>query len=201
MASNPDPTAVVPVLPFTLALREDLAALQRSWLWLLILGIALIVVGVLALGSAFLATLATVLVAGCFLVAGGVLHIAGAFWTRSWGGFFLVLLAGVLHLALGFLILNHPAEAAIVYTLLLAVFFFVEGLFRIIGALVGRFHHWVWVLVSGIITLLLGVFIWRQWPLSGLWVIGLFVGIDLIFSGWSFVALALAVRTLPSPST
>src|SRR5262249_36049919 len=116
----------------------------------------------------------------------------------GWGGFFLSLLAGVLHLVAGFIVLNHPLEALLVYTLLMAVFFFVDGLFRIVGALAGRFHPWGWMLLNGVITLLLGVLIWRQWPLSGLYVVGLFVGINLIISGVTYIALGMPARNLPA---
>jgi uncharacterized membrane protein HdeD (DUF308 family) len=187
--------------PFPMArvIHENLKELHDNWFWFLLLGIALLVLGfaLLAYDVTVWATEITVWVFGWFTLAGGIVYIVGAFFTRGWGGFFLSLFAGVLYLAAGFIMIEHPVEAAIVYTLLLAVFFFVEGLFRIIAALSGRFHHWGWVLVNGIITLLLGVLIWRQWPLSGLYVIGLFLAINMIFSGASYVSLALTARKLP----
>ena len=87
--------------------------------------------------------------------------------------------------------------AAEVLTLILAVAFLVGGSVRIVVVLTERFSAWPWVLLNGVVTLLLGILIWRQWPESSLWVIGLFVGIDLIFNGWSWVMLALAVRAIP----
>lgn len=195
---NPAPVSPTrPVSGLMSLLREDLQALRANWYWFLLLGILLIVLGIAALAHAWLATIATALVFGYFLLAGAALHLVGAFFTQCWGGFFLSLLAGVLYLAAGFIIVNHPGEAAILYTLLLAVFFFVEGLFRAVAAVAGRFHNWGWVLCSGLITMLLGILIWRQWPVSGLWVIGAFLGIDLIFSGWYLVSLGLSVRQLP----
>jgi len=95
------------------------------------------------------------------------------------------------------IVLEHPAEALLLYTLLLAVFFFVEGLFRIVAALAGHFRHWGWVLLNGVITLLLGVLIWRQWPLSGLYVVGLFLGINMVVEGATYINLALSARRLP----
>jgi uncharacterized membrane protein HdeD (DUF308 family) len=65
-------------------------------------------------------------------------------------------------------------------------------------AVLHRFSGWPWVVLNGVITLVLGVMIWRQWPESALWVIGLFLGIDLVFSGWTWVLLALAVRSIPA---
>jgi uncharacterized membrane protein HdeD (DUF308 family) len=199
-----DPTAYTPepgfgggppAGPFV---RENVRALRANWFWFALLGAALLILGLAALSYSVLATVATALVFGYFLLAAGVFYLVGAFFTRGWGGFFLSLLAGVLHLAAGFIVLNHPLEALVVYTLLMAVFFFVEGLFRIVAALAGRFHHWGWVLLNGVITLLLGVLIWRQWPWSGLYVVGLFVGINLIISGANYIALGLTARRLPA---
>jgi uncharacterized membrane protein HdeD (DUF308 family) len=180
-------------------IQENRKALRDSWFWFVLLGIGLIVLGlaILSYTGMVWATVATALFFGCFMAVAGIFYIVGAFFTRGWGGFFLSLLAGVLYLAAGVILIDHPVEAAILYTLLLAVFFFVEGLFRIIAALTGRFHHWGWVLANGIVTLLLGILIWRQWPLSGLYVVGLFLGINLLMSGASYVSLGLAARKLP----
>jgi len=79
----------------------------------------------------------------------------------------------------------------------MAMFFMIAGLFRIVTALLMRYPHWGWVLLNGLITFVLGVLIWRQMPGAALWIIGMFVGIDLIFVGWSWVMLALALRTEP----
>ncbi|MFZ5832226.1 MAG: HdeD family acid-resistance protein [Planctomycetota bacterium] len=176
---------------------EDLTALRNNWGWLLAFGIASVIVGMMAIGSACIATLAVVQVFAILILVGGIINLVGSFWARGWGGFFLHLLVGVLYVVAGFLLWNHPAQAAIVYTLLLAMFFIVEGLFRIIGSIAMRFHNWGWVLLSGVITVVLGVLIWRQWPYSGIWVIGLFVGIDLIFNGWAWIMLALTAKNLP----
>jgi len=118
---------------------------------------------------------------------------------RRWGGFFLELFAGILYGVFGLMVVSNPAVSAVALTLLIAVFLMIGGLFRIFTALTVRFHHWIWVLLNGVISLLLGVMIWSQWPVSGLWVIGLFIGIDLIFYGWSLIMLAMAVKSLPSP--
>jgi uncharacterized membrane protein HdeD (DUF308 family) len=131
------------------------------------------------------------------MLVAGVFYIVGAFFTRGWGGFFLSLLAGILHLAVGLIVVDRPVEAVLVYTLVMAVFFFVDGLFHIVSALAGQFRHWGWVLVNGVITLLLGVMIWKQWPLSGLIVVGLFLGINLVVSGVTVISLGLNARRLP----
>lgn len=171
--------------------------LRKIWLGLLLLGIALIIVGVVAISSAFIATLATVIFFGILLLVGAFFQVVSAFLGRCWRGFFLHLLGGVLYLIVGLFMLANPVEAALALTLLVAAGLLVGGILRIIISVVERFDGWGWVLLNGIIAVILGAAIWRQWPLSGVWVIGLFVGIEMLFSGLSWVMLALAVRSIP----
>jgi uncharacterized membrane protein HdeD (DUF308 family) len=178
-------------------IQENLKKLKDAWLWFLILGGALIFLGLVALGYSAFFTIASVEILGIFLIVGAAMHIGGSFFTGSWGGFLLTLMMGVLQLVVGLICVRHPAETAIVYTLLMAAFFMAGGLFRIVGAVAGRFSGWGWVLVNGIVTLILGIMIWQQMPFSGLWVIGAFLGIDLIFNGCSYFLLGLNARRLP----
>jgi len=177
-------------------LRHELEAIQGNWGWILALGTILIVVGTIAVAMPFVASLASAVAFGALLLLAGITQLVGAFWTRDWSGFFLSLLMGVLYLVLGVLFLRDPGDALLAMTLLLACVLMVGGLFRIIGSLMYQFPHWGWTLAGGIINLILGIMIWQQWPISGLWVIGLFVGIDLIFTGWTWVMLSLAVKNL-----
>lgn len=177
-------------------LRHELEAIKAHWGWVLALGIILIVVGMTAVGMPFVASLATAVAFGVLLLIGGAAQLAGAFWTRDWSGFLLTLLMGVLYTVLGLFFVRDPGEALLAMTLLLACVLIVGGLFRIIGSAMYQFPHWGWVLVGGVINLVLGIMIWQQWPFSGLWVIGLFVGIDLIFTGWTWLILALSVKNL-----
>jgi uncharacterized membrane protein HdeD (DUF308 family) len=179
-------------------LRHELEVIRGKWLWLMILGFVLVVVGMLAIGAPFIASLATALTIGVLLIMGGVAELVGAFWTRDWSGFFLMLLMGVLYVVVGLLFVHHPGVALAALTLLLACSLIVSGTFRIVGSLMYRFPHWGWVLVGGVLNLVLGLLIWQQWPDSKLWVLGLFVGIDMIFSGWTWIMLALRLKTLPS---
>jgi uncharacterized membrane protein HdeD (DUF308 family) len=179
------------------ALRHGLDALQGNWMWFLILGIALVVIGVIAIGSAVAATFATVVVFGVLLILGGLAEIVGAFWSRRWSGFFINLLSGVLELVVGLLFVRDPGNAALAMTLLLACFLLVGGIFRMAASFSVRYRSWIWPFLGGLIDLLLGLMIWAQWPFSGLWVIGLFVGISLIFRGWTWIMLALALKSLP----
>jgi len=171
---------------------------RRNWGWFLAIGIVQIVLGAIALGETFLMTVFSVIMLGWLLIIGGILAIVHAFKEREWGGFIIDLLIGLLYGVVGFMMVANPGEAAITLTLVIAVFLMVGGAFRIVEALVGGLPHWGWVLFNGVVTLALGIMIWRRWPFSGLWVIGLFVGIELLLYGWSLVMLALAARRMPS---
>ena len=164
----------------------------------MILGIALVVLGTIALGSVVIASLAAAVVIGALLLVAGIGEAIGAFWCRGWSGFFLHLLSGVLSIVVGLLFLRAPGEALLALTLLVACFLMVGGVFKIVAALSYRFASWGWSLASGIIDLLLGVLIWWEWPALALWVIGLFVGISLVFRGFNWIALGLALRACRS---
>jgi uncharacterized membrane protein HdeD (DUF308 family) len=179
------------------ALLTEIEAVRRNWGWFLVLGIALIVLGIVALWAVGLTTLATVLFLGWLLIFSGVFEAIAAFWARRWSGFFLHLLAGILTVVVGVLVVGHPIGAAAGLTLLLAALFLTGGVFRIISAVALRFPGWGWAVLDGVISLLLGAMIWSDWPFSGSWVIGTFVGIALVFRGWAWVMFALAVRRLP----
>jgi uncharacterized membrane protein HdeD (DUF308 family) len=188
-----------PSLPIHLAAGHE--TLRRSWGWLLVFGILLILLGTFALCRPFLFSEAAILWLGCVLLVSGVLSSLQALQTRAWGGFFLALFTAILDLVVGFLMITHLESATLIMTLLLAAFFLVGGFFRIFFSLAARFPGWGWSVLSGIIAVFLGAMIWNQWPLSGLWVIGLFLGVELVFRGWALVMLALAARTATNPSS
>jgi uncharacterized membrane protein HdeD (DUF308 family) len=178
-------------------LRHDLEALHGQWGWFLALGIVLIVLGTFALAAPWTVTLTTATFIGVLLILGGVSQAVGAFWARHWSGFFVHLLEGILYLVVGVLAVNQPLRFGAGLTLILAMFLMVGGLFRVIAALSARFPSWGWLVLNGAITFLLGLMIFEQWPTSSLWVIGVFVGIEMIFCGWSWVMLGFALRSLP----
>jgi uncharacterized membrane protein HdeD (DUF308 family) len=171
---------------------------RRNWGWFLALGIALIVLGTLGLGYAALLTFTSVLFFGILLLFSSVFQLVNAFQSRQWSGFFLHLLAGVLELIVGLFAVTHPLEAGVELTLVLAVFLIVGGIFRIVGSVMLQFPNWGWALLGGVISVLLGLMLWRQWPWSGVVFIGLCVAIDLIFHGWGWVMFALAIRSRPA---
>jgi uncharacterized membrane protein HdeD (DUF308 family) len=170
-------------------------ALSRNWGWLLAFGILMIILGVFAIGAPVVATIAVQFALGWILVIGGVAEGIHAFMAQGWRGFLFELLSAILYLVVGVLLLVNPVGGALALTVVLAVFLIVEGIFKIVMALRVRDHGgWGWLLASGILSLVLGFLIWAEWPASGLWIIGLLVGIQLLFTGWSLVMLALAAR-------
>ena len=162
--------------------------------WFLVLGIALVILGMIAIGWAVATTIVSVIFLGWLLIIGGVLHVIHGFRHRPWSGFFINLLAGVLYAVAGFVMVANPALAAVTLTLLIAMILIVAGLFRLFVAFSTPLDHRGWLILNGVVSILLGVMIWRSWPVSGLWVIGMFVGIDMIFDGWTEIMLALSVR-------
>jgi uncharacterized membrane protein HdeD (DUF308 family) len=174
--------------------------LRQHWGWFLALGVCLIVLGSIALSYSVAATLASVIVFGWLLLFGGVLESAHSFWRKHWGALFIDLFTGLLYIVAGVVLLANPLLGAETLTLLIAVFLWIGGIARVVASLAARHHNWGWLLLSGIINVLLGFLIWQQWPFSGIWVIGLFVGIDMLFNGWSLAMLGLMARRLPQPA-
>lgn len=174
----------------------SIPALREHWKWFLGLGIIFILLGFLAVGASTLVTIGSMIFLGSLLLLGGVVQIAYTFSIRNWSGFFLSLLSGILYTVVGVLMIIHPTASALSVTLLLAAFYTIGGIFRIVSAASMRFEHWGWAVLSGVIKLILGLLIWAGWPDTGLWVIGLFIGIDLIFYGWFWVLLSLTARTM-----
>jgi uncharacterized membrane protein HdeD (DUF308 family) len=162
--------------------------------WFLVLGIALVILGMIAIGWAVATTIVSVIFLGWLLIIGGVLHVIHGFKHRPWSGFFINLLAGVLYAVAGFVMVANPALAAVTLTLLIAMILIAAGLFRLFVAFSTPLDHRGWLILNGVVSILLGIMIWRSWPVSGLWVIGMFVGIDMIFDGWTEIMLALSVR-------
>lgn len=176
---------------------------EVSWLkeaeknagWIIALGALQIVIGLLALGAPLLVGIALTLVAGALVSVAGILRIFAAFKAGSWGAGILGLLVGILALLGGLVMMVNPLFGLASLTLLLAIYFIVEGVtVAILGLKIKPAKGWGWTLFSGLVTLFLGGLIWSQWPISGVWAIGTLLGIHLIFDGWAEIAVASAAR-------
>lgn len=181
----------------TIGLTE-LGNLHRNWGWFVTIGVGLIVLGVIASGAAVATTVVSLTIFGWLLAIGAVLEIIFSFYERTWGGMFVDLLMGVLYGVVGFMVLANPAASAVSLTLLIAMFLIIGGIFRLVAAVTTRYPNRGWLAFHGVIALILGVLIWQQWPASGLWVIGLFIGIEMFFNGLTLLMLGMAVRNIPA---
>ena len=172
------------------------AEIVHNWGWFLAFGIALVLIGIVAIGRAVAATVVSMLFFGWLLVIAAGIEVVQAIMVGKWAGLYHHWLAAVLFGVVGALIVWRPVASAEVLTLLMGAFFLVAGLFALITPFVVSLPDWGWHALNGLITLLLGILVLAQWPVSGLWVIGLFVGIELIFAGVAWMALALNLRSL-----
>jgi uncharacterized membrane protein HdeD (DUF308 family) len=180
--------------PQPLASSSGLEPLRAKRGWIVALGIIYLVAGLVALGSVVMATIASVFVVGIMMLIAGIAEVINAFQIKSWGRFLLWLLLGVLYIFAGFLTFENPLLAAALLTLLLGVSLTVSGIMRIILAFgMKERTPWIWVVLSGAITLLLGLVILAHWPVSSLYILGLFLGIDLVIAGAGWIAVGLGL--------
>jgi uncharacterized membrane protein HdeD (DUF308 family) len=179
---------------------------RQASTWSVLWGVALILLGMLAVGSPLLAAVAVNAVLAWLIVFAGVVHGILAFHAHRAGSLIWRLLVGLAYVVFGVYMLAHPALGVVSLTLVLASLFLIEGIFDIVLFFQMRsMQGSSWVLIDGIVTLLLGLMIYMQWPSSSAWAIGTLVGVSMIISGLSRVMLSLAVRkstdVLSPPST
>jgi uncharacterized membrane protein HdeD (DUF308 family) len=162
--------------------------------WVIFAGITLLVLGTAAVIYDVTATLASVFMFGWLLMLAGFMQIVHAFQVRTWSGFFLYLLDGIIRATVGTLLVVYPESGALTLTLVVSFYFIVGGLFKAVGSMVLQFPSWGWTVASGLVSVALGVMLALQWPASGLWFIGFAVGLDLILYGWALLMFAAAVK-------
>ncbi len=176
-------------------IAETRQLITEKWGWFLALGIALIIVGIAAIAFPFVSTVAAKIVLGWLFLIGGLLLVIHAFSAPGWKGFIWNLLIGILYLIAGGYLAFFPLTGLLTLALVLAILFIVEGIFETIMAFRVRPHEgWVWLLLSGIAAIAVGIIIAMAFPGSAVWALGLLVGINLLFTGWSYVFLALTGR-------
>lgn len=197
VSERPGTTVVVAGAGAGATVSQELRHLCGQWWCFLLQGILLAVCGTAAVlfpALTIVTSFAAMVILGVALMVAGVATIVTSLWAGKWSGLLLHLLVGILYIVTGFVITDRPGVSAAVVTSFLAAFFIIAGTFRMVAALVLRFGHWGWALLNGAVTLLGGVIIYRHFPESALWVIGLLVGLEMMFHGWSWVMLALALR-------
>jgi uncharacterized membrane protein HdeD (DUF308 family) len=159
------------------------------------LGVVYVIAGFVALGSVMMATVASVFVVGVMMIVAGIAEIINAFQLKGWGKFLIWALLGVLYIVAGFATFENPLLAAALLTLILGAALIASGLMRIFLAFsMKRESPWVWVLLSSLVTLLLGLLILAHWPISSVYVLGIFLGVDLVMAGAAWIGLGFALR-------
>jgi uncharacterized membrane protein HdeD (DUF308 family) len=157
-------------------------SIPPTWVRIL-LGIVLVAAGIFVLADVTVATLISTVLIGIIAIVAGGFEVAHAFWTRGWGEFVWQIVLGVLYVAFGLVLLNQPVSGALILTFALGLLLFASGLVRILLS----FRHWGeggWLmLISGTFGVLAGLVILSGWPVTGLWVLGFLLGIDLIVHG------------------
>jgi uncharacterized membrane protein HdeD (DUF308 family) len=180
-------------MPWTAGLRE----FATYWSWFFALGILMIILGALAVGSSLTPTFFSLVFLGWLLIFAailvGLLYMRVGFQVQMGRAF------PASSLVVGFMLVANPGASTLTVTLLLAIFFLISGIFRIFASLSMRFPQWGWVLVNGVVTVVLGIMILLRWPASGFQIIGFFIGIDLFLNGWAWVMLSVAARRLLGP--
>lgn len=172
---------------------------ENSW-WYLILGIGLVAVGALAIFYSTTATIISVLALGALLVTSGLFEGFKSFKISRWSNFFLHLFLAIVYIIGGGFIILNPGLSALNLTLLLSIFFVISGVTKVIFGASQPVLYKGWLIANGIVTFILGLLIWNQWPASGLWVIGTFIGIDMIFTGITWIMIGTTARDLHLPT-
>lgn len=177
------------------ALAAAYAQIKEKWGWFLALGIVFVLAGVAAIAFPLLSTIAAKIALGWIFLVSGLLAIVHSFSSPRWQGFLLGLLIGILYLVAGGWLAFFPLTGIITLTILLAALFIAEGVLEAIMAFRVRPHEgWGWLLLSGLVAVAAGVMIGLNLPSSAVWAIGLLAGINLLSTGVSFIAMALAGR-------
>jgi uncharacterized membrane protein HdeD (DUF308 family) len=168
---------------------------RTRWGWFVALGIAQIVLGVIAWFDVIAFTIAGVVFIGAMLVVAGVFQVVHAFMDRDWRAFILDLLVGVLYVIGGFLLMAEPVQGSLVITILVAIALIIGGILRIVMSIQHRhMAGWIMMFVSGLISLLVGVMLYLTLPWSGLWVVGTLIAVELIVHGVSWLQFGLTLR-------
>lgn len=187
-------TDVSPAKPHSLG--THLVPLRRNWGWLLGAGIVLLILGTVGLAATVILGVVSVLSFGVMMLIGGAVLLADAFRREGWQSRVLMLAIGALYVLTGVLTFYNPLSALVAITLFVGVTLVIIGVLRVVMAFQLRpAALWLWVLVSGLLSLALGVLIIASWPASAAWVLGTFLAIELIFQGWTYVMLAFAIRS------
>ena len=174
-----------------------LAEAKKNAGLLIFLGVLTVIFGVLAIAAPFVTGIAVSMFVGFLMVFMGIARVVHAVKSKQWGTGIWGTIIGLLAVGAGLVILFRPGVGLAWLTLLLAIYFLVDGVCEIIAAFkIKPDQGWGWMLFNGVIALLLGIMIWRQWPVSGAWAIGVLVGVHILITGWTMIILGTGARRI-----
>jgi len=170
---------------------------RRRWGWFLALGIIYLIGGIAAIFLPVMASIAFTIVIASFLLVGGIIQIIHAFQMSGWQGTIWHLLMGIITVVGGAFALWNPVAGALAITLVIAITFIAQGIVEIImGFRLRPVDGWGWMVASGVLALIAGIALTWAFPASGLVTVGTIAGIAMIFTGWSYIYIAMAARRL-----
>jgi uncharacterized membrane protein HdeD (DUF308 family) len=168
-----------------------------KWGWFVGLGVALLLLGIFALGDVVAVTLISTIFIGAMLLVGGVFQVVHAFMVKTWSGFLLSMLGGIVYAVGGLLIMDEPVQGALAITLFLIVALTIGGILRIVVAVRHREMNGWWLMaLSGLISVLIGFLLYASFPWSGLWVLGTLIGVELLVQGATWLMFGMALRRM-----
>jgi uncharacterized membrane protein HdeD (DUF308 family) len=192
---------ITQITPNVEALRRQVrSTLHAHWKLFLAQGILMLVLGMLAVTLPIISTLEIELLVGWLFIVGGFFRGANILRQRELPAFWWSLVSAAAAVAIGAILIARPLQGVITLTIVMTAFFVVEGVAAVFIAIDFRrhLHNWSWTLFSGLINLLLAYLIWKGWPNSATWVIGLYVGVNMIFLGIPLIMTAIAARSIGS---
>jgi uncharacterized membrane protein HdeD (DUF308 family) len=178
--------------------RTLLIYLQRHWKLFLLEGIIFVVFGILAIIIPQIFSMGITFFLGWLLLIGGFIQIIRVvrIYSMPAGGFWLV--SGILQTIIGYFFVTEPAQGSLTLTMMLMIFFALEGLVQIYVALLMRpLVHWGRMLFSGVTALFFAIVVWAGWPTTGLWILGLLLGINMVLLGWALIKISLHHKVIP----
>jgi uncharacterized membrane protein HdeD (DUF308 family) len=177
-------------------MHGNLLPLKRNANWFIFFGLIITLLGIAGLGMVVGLTLTSMIYFGVLLLVRGGVELLAAYRSREWAGFFFHLISAAIGAVAGLVMITRPGMAAETITLFLGALFMVEGMMLLFAGVIYRFPSWGWTLANGLITFVLGLMLWQEFPFSGMWFIGTLIAFEIISTGASYLALGLFGRRL-----
>jgi len=176
--------------------QEISGAVTKNRKRLMGFGILSLVFGIVGTFMSVTMTMTSMIFFGILIVIGGLVFLVEAFSAPQWKGKLMNLLIALLYIVAGAIMIVNPAGSAVWFTLFIAAFLIVVGVARIIVGfqIKDEISEWGWMVFGGVLSIILGILIYMQWPVSGLWVIGLFISIELMVQGVNAIALSRVIK-------